>query len=84
MADQTDTDAGEPNDDVQQEMLDQIEGLDPDVIGNADDDVYDPPEGWSEANEFGTTLREEQEGEPIEQKLAREQPDFGEADEPAG
>jgi hypothetical protein len=69
--------ADEPRDDVEAELLGQAEGLDPDELGSADDDVYDPPEGWSEADEFGTTAREAQEGESAERKLAREEPDTG-------
>lgn len=39
------------------------------------DDVVDPPERWSEADRFGTTPREEREGESLDQKLVEEEPD---------
>ncbi|WP_068280849.1 hypothetical protein [Aldersonia kunmingensis] len=70
-------DADQPRDDVEAELLDQAEGLDPDELGTADDDVYDAPEGWSEADKFGTTAREAKQGESADRKLAREEPDTG-------
>jgi hypothetical protein len=70
-------DADEPRDDVTAALLDPSEGLDPDELDAADDDVYDPPEGWSEADKFGTTAHEAELGESAERKLAREEPDTG-------
>jgi hypothetical protein len=70
-------DADEPGDDVTAALLDPSEGLDPEELGAADDDVYDPPEGWSEADEYGTTAREAEQGESVAQKLDREEPDAG-------
>ncbi|OZG29050.1 hypothetical protein BH683_011650 [Williamsia sp. 1138] len=58
------------------DTLNPSESLDPDEqrIG-ADDDVTDPPEDWSEADSFGTTPREELEGESLDEKIAEEEPD---------
>ncbi|MCP2254148.1 hypothetical protein LY13_002913 [Prauserella aidingensis] len=35
----------------------------------------DPPEQWSGVDRWGTTPAEEREGEPLEERLAEEQPD---------
>lgn len=59
------------------DTLNPSEGLDSDEVRNDDgDEVVDPPEGWSEANKFGTTAREEKEGETLDQRLAEEEPDI--------
>lgn len=58
------------------DTLSPSEGLDADEVRNNDgDEVVDPPEGWSGADKFGTTPREEQEGESMDQRLAEEEPD---------
>lgn len=57
-------------------LLDQSEGLDPDELGGTDD-VYDPPEDWSEADKYGMTAREARDGESVARKLARDVPDNG-------
>jgi len=58
------------------DTLSPSEGLDSDEVRNNDgDEVVDPPEGWSEADKFGTTPREEKEGESLDQRLAEEEPD---------
>lgn len=58
------------------ETLSPSESLDSDDVRNNDgDDVVDPPDGWSEADKFGTTAREEREGESLDEKLAEEEPD---------
>ncbi|OLL19123.1 MULTISPECIES: hypothetical protein [unclassified Rhodococcus (in: high G+C Gram-positive bacteria)] len=58
------------------DTLSPSEGLDSDEVRNDDgDEVVDPPEGWSGADRFGTTQREEQEGESLGQRLAEEEPD---------
>ncbi|MFF0279724.1 hypothetical protein ACFYSW_05380 [Rhodococcus aetherivorans] len=58
------------------DTLSPSEGLDSDEVRNDDgDEVVDPPEGWSGADRFGTTQREEQEGESLDQRLAEEEPD---------
>ncbi|MFX1757236.1 Uncharacterised protein [Rhodococcus gordoniae] len=58
------------------DTLSPSEGLDADEVRNNDgDEVVDPPEGWSGADKFGTTPREEQEGESLDQRLAEEEPD---------
>ncbi len=71
--------------------LNQSEGTDSDEVHNDDGDiVVDPPEGWSEANRFGMTAREEREGESLDDRLAEERPDVSGAaagpvaDEPPG
>lgn len=59
------------------DTLSPSEGLDADEVRNDDgDEVVDPPEHWSGADKFGTTAREEKEGEPLEQRLAEEEPDI--------
>ncbi|CAM2792564.1 DUF5709 domain-containing protein [Prescottella defluvii] len=63
-------------DDGFDETLDVSESLDSDEVRNADgDDVVDPPDEWSEADRFGTTLREAEQGESLDQRLAEEEPD---------
>lgn len=58
------------------DTLSPSEGLDADEVRNDDgDEVVDPPEGWSGADKFGTTQREEQEGESLDERLAEEEPD---------
>ena len=59
------------------DTLDVSESLDSDEVRNADgDDVVDPPDHWSEADRFGTTLREAEQGESLDQRLAEEEPDI--------
>jgi hypothetical protein len=61
-----------PDDDT----LSPSESTDSDEVRNEDGDiVVDPPDNWSEANKFGMTAREEEEGESLEYKLAAEEPD---------
>ncbi|NGP06252.1 hypothetical protein G6038_12320 [Rhodococcus sp. 14C212] len=63
------------------DTLSPSEGLDADEVRNDDgDEVVDPPEGWSGADRFGTTQREEQEGESLDQRLAEEEPDVAPAE----
>ncbi len=58
------------------DTLDPSESTDSDEVRNDDGDtVVDPPEGWSEADKFGMTAREEREGESLDQRLAEEEPD---------
>jgi len=74
------------------DTLNASEGTDSDELRNDDGDVVvDPPEGWSEANRFGMTAREQREGESLDQRLAEEVPDVSAdspvapaADEPPG
>ena len=64
------------------DTLSPSEGMDSDEVRNNDgDEVVDPPEGWSGADKFGTTQREEREGESLDQRLAEEEPDV-EPEEP--
>jgi hypothetical protein len=58
------------------DTLSASEGTDSDEVRNDDGDiVVDPPERWSEADKFGMTAREEREGEPLDARLAAEEPD---------
>ncbi|MBI2697548.1 MULTISPECIES: hypothetical protein [Mycobacterium] len=58
------------------DTLNQSESTDSDELLNDDGDVVvDPPEGWSGADKFGMTAREEREGESLDQRLAEEEPD---------
>jgi len=58
------------------DTLNPSEGTDSDELRNDDGDiVVDPPEGWSEADRFGMTAREEREGESLDDRLAEEEPD---------
>jgi hypothetical protein len=58
------------------DTLNPSEGTDSDELRNDDGDiVVDPPEGWSEADRFGMSAREEREGESLDARLAEEEPD---------
>lgn len=58
------------------DTLNPSESLDSDDVKNDDgDDVTDPPEDWAEADSFGTTHREELEGESLDAKIAEEEPE---------
>jgi len=58
------------------DTLNVSESVDSDELNNKDgDDVVDPPENWKGSDRFGTTLREEGEGEPLDERLAEEEPD---------
>jgi hypothetical protein len=64
-------DEGGPGD-----TLNQSESTDSDEVRNDDGDiVVDPPDDWSEADKFGMTAREERQGEPLDDRLAAEEPD---------
>ncbi|WP_068007687.1 hypothetical protein [Nocardia pseudobrasiliensis] len=68
-------------DERDEDMLSVEESLDSDEVRNRDGDaVVTPPEDWTAADRFGTTAREQREGEPLGQRLAQERPDVG-ADE---
>ncbi|MCK2238586.1 MULTISPECIES: hypothetical protein [unclassified Crossiella] len=52
------------------------ENLDEDRIGvDPLEEGVEPPEGWAEADRFGTTAREMADGEPLADRLAGEIPD---------
>jgi hypothetical protein len=52
------------------------ESTDSDEVRNDDGDiVVDPPDDWSEADKFGMTAREAEEGESLDDKLSAEEPD---------
>jgi len=58
------------------DTLNPSEATDSDEVRNDDGDVVvDPPDDWSEADKFGMTAREEQEGESLDDRLAAEEPD---------
>lgn len=65
------------------DTLNPSESLDPDDVKNADgDDVVDAPDQWSEADRFGTTPREEIEGEPLETRVSEEEPEVALEEQP--
>jgi hypothetical protein len=49
------------------------EATDPDERG--EDEFTDPPDDWAAADRFGTTPREQREGEPLSLRLTEEQPE---------
>jgi len=58
------------------ETLNPEESTDSDEVRNDDGDiVVDPPDDWSEADKFGMTAREAEEGESLDDKLSAEEPD---------
>jgi hypothetical protein len=64
------------SDDFPDDTLNPSESTDSDEVRNDDGDiVVDPPDNWSEADKFGMTTREQQEGEPLDDRLAAEEPD---------
>jgi len=59
-----------------QETLRPAEALDEDDLGlDPLEEGMDPPEHWRQADRFGTTAREQAEGQDIEGRLREEQPD---------
>ena len=61
-----------PDDDT----LSPEESTDSDEVRNDDGDiVVDPPDDWSEADKFGMTAREAEEGESLDDKLSAEEPE---------
>ena len=72
------------SEDVDPQTLSPSESSDSDEVRNDDGDiVVDPPDGWSEADKFGMTAREEREGESLDDRLAEEEPDVPTAEGPA-
>ncbi|HEY2085799.1 MAG TPA: hypothetical protein VGH54_07190 [Mycobacterium sp.] len=64
------------SEDVDPQTLSSSESTDSDEVRNDDGDiVVDPPDGWSEADKFGMTAREEREGDSLDNRLAEEEPD---------
>jgi hypothetical protein len=58
------------------DTLNRSESTDSDEVRNDDGDiVVDPPDDWSEADKFGMTAREAEEGESLDDKLNAEEPD---------
>lgn len=65
------------------DTLNPRESTDSDELRNDDGDiVVDPPEGWSEADRFGMTAREQKDGESLAARLAAEEPEVSFAHEP--
>lgn len=65
------------------DTLNPSESTDSDEVRNDDGDVVvDPPDNWSEADKFGMTQREEEEGESLDDKLAAEEPDVASDETP--
>ena len=68
--------ANDAPEDGPDDTLNPSEATDSDEVRNDDGDtVVDPPDDWSEADKFGMTAREEREGEPLDDRLAAEEPD---------
>jgi len=58
------------------DTLNPSESTDSDEVRNDDGDiVVDPPDDWTEADKFGMTAREAEEGESLDDKVAAEEPD---------
>ena len=56
--------------------MDSTEELDEDELGTDPlEGGLDAPDGWAEADRWGTTPREEREGESLDQRLREEEPD---------
>ncbi|WP_163509760.1 hypothetical protein [Fodinicola acaciae] len=52
------------------------EDLDEDRLGTDPlEDGMEPPEGWSEADAYGTTRTEQRDGESLDDRLEQERPD---------
>jgi Family of unknown function (DUF5709) len=56
-------------------LLDSSDTLEDDPAGDPLDVGYEPADGWSGANRFGTTPAEEAQGESLDQLLSEEEPD---------
>lgn len=62
--------------------LSPSESTDSDELRNHDGDtVVDPPEGWSEADRFGMTAREQRDGDSLDNRLAAEEPEVSSVNE---
>jgi hypothetical protein len=63
--------------------LSASQSLDEDNLGEDPlEKGIEPPEQWAAADGFGTTASEQRAGETLDQRLAQEQPDVGEARTP--
>ena len=65
-------------------QLDQGDTLDTRGVADPLDEGYSPVERPWAVDDFGTTAREEAEGEDLDHRLAREVPDIGDDDEGLG
>lgn len=74
----------DPADSVNPELASAVdaEDLDEDRLQlDPLEEGMDPPEGWSAADRTGVTAREQREGETLDERLAEEEPDFGDTPE---
>ena len=55
------------------EGLPPQEATDPDEVG--EDSYHDPPDDWEAADRYGTTPREQRDGEPLSLRVAEEEPE---------
>ncbi|HEY3258976.1 MAG TPA: hypothetical protein VGJ95_01690 [Pseudonocardiaceae bacterium] len=64
-----------------------FEGLPPDEATDQDEvgelEYTDPPDDWAAADRYGTTPREENEGEPLSLRLTEELPEDAQPDDEA-
>jgi hypothetical protein len=74
----TDPDDGDDLD--QNAQFDEDDTLEDTGVEDPLDRGYSPPERPWAADDWGTTAREEREGEPLDERLDRELPDVGERD----
>ncbi|MFF0813631.1 hypothetical protein ACFYVR_00495 [Rhodococcus sp. NPDC003318] len=67
-----------PADNIEEEeqAASGAESLDEDRLGmDPLDEGYDAPDGWSEADRFGTTEAEGRRGESLDERLRQEEPE---------
>jgi len=71
--DQTETYHGYSVDAENQPQTGGVSNIDDRGLAEPLDEGYSPPERWSPAQRFGTTAREESDGESLDQRLAQEE-----------
>lgn len=75
------TDPDESDDLDQNAQLDREDTLEDRGVADPLDEGYSPPERPYATEDWGTTAREQEDGEPIEGRLDRELPEVGEDDD---
>jgi hypothetical protein len=71
-------------DDIEDDgLLDSSDTLDDDLVADPLDTGVAPPDRWAGANRYGTTTAEARAGEPLDMRLAEEEPDIDPYAEPA-
>jgi Family of unknown function (DUF5709) len=71
-------------DDIEDDgLLDASDTLDDDLVADPLDTGVAPPDRWAGVNRFGTTTAEARAGEPLDMRLAAEEPDPDPYAEPA-